>query len=272
MNLPIEHLADPLQGSEWAVLVPALAQGRHMDMLRTVEDLRLRQQEDQRIFPAREDVFRALELTPPSQVRVVILGQDPYHGAGQAHGLAFSVAAGVACPPSLKNIFKEIRSDIGITAQRGEMLASRAAAPSASQSVPNGDLSRWARQGVLLLNTVLTVEEGKAHSHAKLAPASVEAGGQRSAKVQERGGWQAITRAVLEALASGIHPAPRELVVLLWGKPAQAYADIFDPARHLVLFAAHPSPLSASRGFLGCGHFSRVNQWLTARGEAPICW
>lgn len=234
-----------------------------MDMLHAVERLR---QQGKRIFPAREQVFRALELTPPSRVRVVILGQDPYHGAGQAHGLAFSVPEGVACPRSLGNIFKEIRSDLGDSAAGA--LHNPVAAPSC-------DLTRWARQGVLLLNTVLTVEEGKANAHARLLPSGEEAlraGSGAGNGAESGGGWQAVTRGILEALAAGHAPAPREFAVLLWGRPAHAYADIFDPARHLVLCAAHPSPLSASRGFFGCGHFSRVNAWLAARGQEPVRW
>lgn len=249
-------LADPLFGSAWATLVPALAQGKHMDMQRTVETLR---RQGRTIFPARKDVFRALELTPPPQVRVVILGQDPYHGAGQAHGLAFSVGPGVACPRSLGNIFKEIRADVGSVGGAEKDLLSCPVPPCC-------DLTRWARQGVLLLNTVLTVEEGSANAHARLLP------GGDVCKAKDEGGWQTVTRSVLEALATGVSPAPHTFAVLLWGKPAQEYAHIFDPARHLVLCAAHPSPLSASRGFFGCRHFSRVNQWLVERGEEPVAW
>lgn len=265
---PPETLPDPLPdpptdlaGSEWAALVPALAQGQHLDMLRTVEALR---QQGRTVFPHRKDVFRALELTPPSRVRVVILGQDPYHGAGQAHGLAFSVASGVACPRSLGNIFKEIKADVGGVG-RGYGSGENALLTS-PDATPSCDLTRWARQGVLLLNTVLTVEEGSANAHARLLP------GGGLCKAKDEGGWQRVTRAMLEALAAGESPASREFAVLLWGKPAQAYANIFDPARHLVLCAAHPSPLSASRGFFGCRHFSQVNAWLAERGLEPVGW
>lgn len=185
-------------------------------------------------YPAREDRYAALALTPPERSRVVILGQDPYHGPGQAHGLAFSVRPGVKVPPSLANIYRELRDDLGI-------------APAA-----HGELTHWARQGVLLLNTVLSVAPGRAGSH-------------------RRRGWERLTDAILTALASG----PRPLAVMLWGKPAQATADaipaLADP-RHLVLRAPHPSPLSAYTGFFGSRPFSTVNAWLTARGEPPIDW
>lgn len=228
-------MRDPLTRSPWKNAVPLLAQGGHMAPLC---EAAARRRAGETVYPAQADVFRALLLTPPQAVRVVILGQDPYHGPGQAHGLAFSVAEGVAAPRSLQNIFKEIRVDI----YGGKEL------PDASPH-----LARWARQGVLLLNTVLTVAAGAAHSHARLAAP---------------GGWQAVTRAVLEAVAQG----PQPVAALLWGNPAQAYAPLFAEPRHLVLRAAHPSPLSASRGFFGCRHFSRVNAWLQARGEPPVVW
>ena len=228
---------DPLTHSPWRAVVPALAAGEHVSLLAQVAALRAA---GQVIFPAQGDIFRALELTSPESVRVVILGQDPYHGAGQAHGLSFSVPPGVPCPRSLANIFKEIHRDIAPSVPPALL--------SSPQDRPVCDLTRWARQGVLLLNTVLTVEEGKAHAHAAL-------------------GWQNVTRSVLAAVAAG--PA---VAVLLWGKPAQSCAPLFAQGGHLVLEAAHPSPLSASRGFHGCGHFSKVNAWLKARGEAEICW
>lgn len=178
--------------------------------------------------------LRALALTPPQDVRVVILGQDPYHGPGQAEGLAFSVAPGVKPPPSLRNIFLEIQRDLGIP-------------PPA-----NGSLVRWAEQGVLLLNTCLTVEDGQPASHA----------GQ---------GWETLTDALIRH-CSQTGPAK---AFLLWGGHAQKRLPAIDGARHAVFQANHPSPLSARRGpvpFLGCGHFSAVNRWLVAQGQAPIRW
>jgi uracil-DNA glycosylase len=188
-----------------------------------------------RIFPKGGEWFRALDLTPPDKVRVVILGQDPYHGQGQAHGLCFSVRPGVAAPPSLVNIYKELASDLGIKPAR------------------HGFLEHWAAQGVLLLNSVLTVEMGRAASH------------------RERG-WERFTDAVIRLVNERIEP----VVFLLWGSYAQkkaAFVDSIDRGgRHLVLKAPHPSPLSAYSGFFGCGHFSKANAFLEARGMAPIDW
>tara|TARA_R110002020_G_scaffold189446_11_gene388554 strand:- start:235 stop:927 length:693 start_codon:yes stop_codon:yes gene_type:complete len=184
-----------------------------------------------RIFPKVPEYFAALDLTPLDQVSVVILGQDPYHGDGQAHGLCFSVQPGVRPPPSLKNIYKELNSDLGI-------------AP-----VGHGNLESWARQGVLLLNSVLTVEAGLAASH--------------------RGrGWERFTDAVIARVNALDHP----VVFLLWGAYAQKKAGFVDTSRHLVLKAAHPSPLSAHNGFLGCRHFSQANAFLEENGMAPIDW
>lgn len=187
------------------------------------------------IFPRGSEWFRALDLTPLDQVRVVILGQDPYHGPGQAHGLAFSVRPGVRVPPSLVNIFKELQSDLGIAPAR------------------HGFLEHWARQGVLLLNTSLTVEQGLAASH------------------QGRG-WEGFTDAVIRLVAQ--RPVP--CAFLLWGSHAQKKAGFVDAdgnsGRHLVLKAPHPSPLSAHNGFFGCRHFSRTNQWLESQGLPPIDW
>jgi uracil-DNA glycosylase len=188
-----------------------------------------------RIFPKGGEWFRALDLTPPDKVRVVILGQDPYHGEGQAHGLCFSVKPGVAAPPSLVNIYKELASDLGIKPAR------------------HGFLEHWAAQGVLLLNSVLTVEMGRAASH------------------RERG-WERFTDAVIRLVNERAEP----VVFLLWGSYAQkkaAFVDSIDRGgRHLVLKAPHPSPLSAYSGFFGCGHFSKANAFLEARGMAPIDW
>ncbi len=184
-----------------------------------------------RIFPTGSAWFRALDLTPLDAARVVILGQDPYHGPGQAHGLCFSVQPGVRTPPSLQNIYKELRDDLGI-------------APAA-----HGFLEHWAKQGVLLLNTVLTVEQGIAASHTGR-------------------GWERFTDAVVRLVSERRDP----VVFLLWGSHAQRKAASVDGGRHLVLRAAHPSPLSAYNGFFGCRHFSQANDFLASRGLPPIDW
>jgi uracil-DNA glycosylase len=183
------------------------------------------------VFPSTDDWFRALDLTPLENVRVVILGQDPYHGLNQAHGLCFSVPPGVRPPPSLKNIYKELESDLGI--------------PRAL----HGTLDHWAKQGVLLLNSVLTVEQGRAASHKNL-------------------GWERFTDAVIRLVAAKETP----VVFMLWGAYAQKKASIVDGTQHLIVRAAHPSPLSAYNGFLGCQHFSKANAFLKANGFAPIDW
>ncbi|MCX7865450.1 MAG: uracil-DNA glycosylase [Novosphingobium sp.] len=196
--------------------------------------LRAEEARGKRIYPPRGSRLRALELTPLDQVRVVILGQDPYHGPGQAHGLCFSVPDGVRIPPSLANIFSEIASDLGIP-------------PPA-----HGNLEGWARQGVLLLNNALTVEEGRAGSHQNI-------------------GWEAITDAAVAAVAAKKEPC----VFMLWGSHARRKAErVADLAhsRHLVLTAAHPSPLSAHAGFFGCRHFSKANAFLEANGRGAIDW
>jgi uracil-DNA glycosylase len=184
-----------------------------------------------RIFPRGSDWFRALDLTPLEQVRVVILGQDPYHGEGQAHGLCFSVQPGVRVPPSLVNIFKEIRSDLGITPAR------------------HGFLEHWAKQGVLLLNSVLTVEMGRAASH------------------RDRG-WERFTDQIIQTINAKSEP----VVFMLWGSYAQKKAGFVDTSKHLVLKAPHPSPLSAHSGFFGCKHFSKANAFLQAKGLQPVDW
>ena len=183
-----------------------------------------------RVFPSAARIFRAFDDCPFEKVKVVILGQDPYHGAGQANGLCFSVDAGVATPPSLVNIFKEIEADLGHPVSH------------------DADLSRWAKQGVLLLNATLTVCEGVAGSH------------------QNRG-WEEFTDAAVRALSE----KRRGLVFLLWGNSARRKGSGIDRRRHLVLEAGHPSPLSAQR-FFGCRHFSKANAYLAAQGEAPIDW
>jgi uracil-DNA glycosylase len=193
--------------------------------------LRTQKQAGRVIHPPGPCIFAALDNTPFEAVKVVILGQDPYHGPGQAHGLSFSVPPGVPPPPSLVNIFAEIERDLGIPRP------------------DHGCLVPWARRGVLLLNTVLTVEQGRAGSH------------------RERG-WEGFTDACIDALGR-----EREgLVFLLWGSHAQAKGRLIDPRRHRVLKSPHPSPLSAHRGFVGCGHFSRANEYLAGRGQAPVDW
>lgn len=184
-----------------------------------------------RIYPPAAQIFRAFDDCPFGSVKVVILGQDPYHGPGQANGLCFAVNPGVTAPPSLVNIFKEIETDLGHPVSR------------------DPDLSRWARQGVLLLNATLTVREAQAGSH-------------------QNKGWERFTDAAVHALAR-----EREgLVFLLWGTYARRKGAGIDHGKHLVLECAHPSPLSAHNGFFGCRHFSRANAWLAARGEKPIDW
>ena len=187
------------------------------------------------IYPAQESIFRALEMTPPDKVKVCCIGQDPYHGAGQANGLAFSVNKGCKYPPSLRNIFKELQEDIAC------------AAPS------SGDLSKWAQEGVLLLNTVLTVEEGRANSHSNW-------------------GWQKFTNGVLSATRQLHQP----ICFILWGASAQAAAVGADVANseypRLLIETPHPSPLSAYRGFFGSKPFSKANDFLISNGSSPINW
>lgn len=189
------------------------------------------------VFPHSSVWFNAFLLTPFDDVNVVILGQDPYHGPGQAHGLSFSVPEGVAVPPSLLNIFKEIDNNLG--GQGQESLAARR----------RGCLESWAAQGVLLLNSVLTVESGQAASH------------------QGRG-WEDFTDYVIQTLSD----EREHLVFLLWGSYAQKKGQVIDAEKHCVLTAPHPSPLSAHRGFIGCEHFSKTNDWLVAHGKAPVNW
>lgn len=184
------------------------------------------------VFPPKDEVFNAFRTPEFDQVKVVILGQDPYHGAGQAHGLCFSVKPGIKAPPSLVNMYKELANDItGFTMP------------------DHGYLQSWAEQGVLLLNTVLTVEEGQAHSHKHL-------------------GWEQFTDRVIEVLSEHGHG----IVFLLWGAHAQKKGKSIDTQKHTVLKAPHPSPLSAHRGFFGCKHFSNTNDILVAQGSKPINW
>lgn len=183
------------------------------------------------IFPDMYYIFEALEKTPYEKVKVVILGQDPYHGMNQAHGLSFSVQPGVKIPPSLKNIYKELADDLGIP------------------PVTHGYLTSWAEQGVLLLNTVLTVREGQAYSH--------------------RGkGWEQLTDAIIQKLNEREQP----IVFILWGKPAQQKMAMIDTQKHIIIRSVHPSPLSAHRGFFGSKPFSKTNDALISLGETPINW
>ena len=184
-----------------------------------------------RIYPRGSNIFRAFDKCPLDKLKVVIIGQDPYHGPGQAHGLCFSVDEGVPHPPSLQNIFKEVAADIGTP-------------------IPtSGNLDRWAEQGVLLLNAVLTVREHEAASHAGK-------------------GWEQFTDAVVRKIAE----RKRGMVYLLWGSYAQKKGAIANPAENCILKAVHPSPLSAYRGFLGCKHFSKANEYLISTGQTPINW
>ena len=183
------------------------------------------------IYPAGKNIFRAFDKCPVDKLKVVIIGQDPYHGPGQANGLCFSVNDGVAFPPSLQNIFKEISSDIG------------------TPTPQSGNLDRWAEQGVLLLNAVLTVKAHQAASHAGK-------------------GWEQFTDAVVRI----INQRKEGLVYMLWGSYAQRKGQIADPARNLILKSVHPSPLSVYRGFFGCKHFSQANEYLVSRGQEPIIW
>lgn len=183
------------------------------------------------IYPPGPFIFNAFDTTPIDHVKVVILGQDPYHGPGQAHGLCFSVQNGVTPPPSLVNIFKELHDDIGVT-------------------IPShGNLTHWAQQGVFLLNASLTVRAGEPMSHAKI-------------------GWATFTDTVIKKISE----QKKHVVFLLWGKFAQDKKILIDETRHLVLKAAHPSPLSAHNGFLGCRHFSKTNAWLMSKGIDPVDW
>lgn len=183
------------------------------------------------IYPPADDIFNAMHLTPLSQVKVLILGQDPYHNQGQAHGLCFSVRPEVDIPPSLENIYKELQDDLGC-------------------EIPNnGYLVKWARQGVLMLNTVLTVRAHRAFSH-------------------QGKGWEQFTDAIIRE----VNAQDRPIVYMLWGKPAQSKIPMLNNPKHLILKAPHPSPLSAYRGFFGCKHFSQANEFLAANGIDPIDW
>lgn len=183
------------------------------------------------IFPPSDEIFSALEVTPINDVKVVIIGQDPYHEKGQAHGMSFSVKPGIKTPPSLQNMYKELHEELGLF-------------------IPNnGYLDKWARQGVLLLNNVLTVREGAANSH-------------------KGKGWEQFTDAVIEA----VNKQDRPVVYLLWGSNARTKKKLITNPKHLVLESVHPSPLSAYNGFFGCGHFKKANEFLNSNGIEPIDW
>lgn len=209
-------------------MVPLFRDGTSDRLLEKVRALR----EKTTIYPQDDRVFHAFCRTPFDEVKVVIVGQDPYHGKGQAHGLAFSVPEGVTAPPSLRNILREVAGDTG-----------------KKPGTQTTDLSGWADQGVLLMNTLLTVEEGKPMSHRNL-------------------GWEALTSQAIIELSS----QRKHLVFMLWGSKAQALSPLIDTTKHLILTAAHPSPLSAFRGFFGCRHFSQTNAWLESRDLSPVRW
>lgn len=208
-----------------------LAQEFEQDYMVSLTKFLLLERQHKVIYPEPEDCFTTLDKTSFENVKVVVLGQDPYHGVGQAHGLSFSVKPGVKVPPSLVNIYKELENDLSIP------------------PVNHGFLNQWAEQGVLLLNSVLTVEAGKAGSHQKK-------------------GWETFTDKIIEV----INQEHDGVVFLLWGAYAQKKGRYIDRQKHCVLESVHPSPLSAYRGFLGCGHFSKTNDYLLSRGKVPINW
>lgn len=199
---------------------------------KVLKDFLLQEKAHYTIYPPSKLIFNALNLTPYSNVKIVLLGQDPYHGVGQAHGLCFSVQEGTKQPPSLVNIFKEIRADLDI--------------PMSSTS---GNLENWAKQGLLMLNATLTVRAGQAGSH-------------------QGKGWETFTDSIISQLSAN----KQGLVFLLWGRFAQNKAQLIDGTKHLILTAAHPSPFSAYNGFFGCKHFSKTNQYLIQNGKQPIDW
>ena len=217
----------PITGTWARVLNPEFKKDYYRDLYRRVNE----EYRKYRIYPPADDLFNALHFTPLEQVKAVILGQDPYHEEGQAHGLCFSVRPNVDIPPSLQNIYQELHEELGCR-------------------IPNnGYLEKWARQGVLLLNTVLTVRAHQAHSHKEI-------------------GWESFTDAIIRA----VDAQERPVVFMLWGRPAQAKKSLLRNPAHLVLEAPHPSPLSAYRGFFGCGHFARANRYLQENGLTPIDW
>ena len=217
----------PLQGQWLEALKPEFKKPDYKELFEKVGQ----EYQQRKIFPAPNDIFNAFHFTPLDEVKVVILGQDPYHNDGQAHGLCFSVKPQVEIPPSLVNIYQELHEDCGC-------------------DIPdNGYLEKWAKQGVLMLNTVLTVRAHQANSHRGI-------------------GWEEFTDAAIRVL----NEQDRPMVFLLWGRPAQMKKSMLNNPRHLILEAPHPSPLSAYRGFFGCRHFSKTNEFLTSQGLEPIDW
>ena len=213
----------------WKKLLESEFNKPYMHKLKTF--LVTQQQQEKTVYPAGDLIFNALNSTPVDKVKVVILGQDPYHGPNQAHGLCFSVNKGVAIPPSLRNIYKELHQDIGFT-------------------IPDhGNLQAWADQGVLLLNSVLTVNQAQAGSH-------------------QRQGWEIFTDKIIAELNN----KHKNIVYMLWGAYAQKKGTSIDAQNNLILKSVHPSPLSAHRGFMGCKHFSQCNEYLQAHGKSPIIW
>lgn len=216
-------------GNDWDILLKPEFESEWYQRLR---QFLIAEYRTKTVYPDMYDIFNALKYTPYEAVKCVILGQDPYHGEGQAHGLSFSVRQGIAPPPSLVNIFKEIHDDLGI-----------------DNSGKGGDLTKWAKQGVLLLNAALTVRAGQANSHQGM-------------------GWEQLTDAVIRLLNERRQP----MVFLLWGGNARKKASLITNPRHLILQSPHPSPLSAYHGFFGCRHFSKTNAFLAANGMTPIDW
>ncbi len=215
-------------GNDWDEILKDTFDSEHYRQLR---QFLIREYQLETVYPPMEDLFNALRKTPYGKVKAVILGQDPYHGPGQAHGMCFSVRPGIKAPPSLVNIFKELQREYGY-------------------EIPgHGNLSEWARQGVLLLNTILTVRAGQPMSHKGM-------------------GWEQITDTMIRRLSERSEP----MVFLLWGAPAQRKADLIDSEKHLILKTTHPSPLSAHRGFFGCDHFREANAFLEDHGIEPIRW
>ena len=223
----IKTLLQSIPCPHWTRLLSEQCQTAPLQQLLTT----LHKSPSDSIFPPTELIFNAFSQTPFEKVKVVILGQDPYHQKGQAHGLAFSVPSTCQPPPSLKNIFTAIKNDVG------------------TPTPQHGDLTSWAKQGVLLLNSTLTVKEGLPQSH-------------------QRAGWQSLTDHVIESL----NHHPESLMYLLWGATAQKKRPLIDLKKHTVLMAPHPSPLSAYRGFLDCAHFSKTNDWLIKNKRSPIDW
>lgn len=218
----------PQFGSQWDAVLQGAFEAESYGQLR---EFLKKEYREQIVYPEMDNIWNAFKHTPYESVKVVILGQDPYHGKGQAHGLSFSVQPNVKIPPSLRNIFKELASDIGC-------------------SIPkSGSLLGWAEQGVLLMNTVLTVREGEAHSHRKQ-------------------GWEAFTDEVIRKLSDRDEP----IVFILWGRPAQEKKRLIDLTKHVTIESVHPSPLSASRGFLGSRPFSKTNAQLASWGQLGIDW